>query len=595
MTRMNIFKKNRSILVEVAILFILGVLLTGCMTYFTQRIRSTNTVNGQIETFTSQMADEVILAVKEYPSYIWLMRYWYEHPNDMDIEYDVDYGSGTETEAKSRVLCERYPGIQLKYVTEEDLEKMTDADQKLYAEVAYSWLITRVNQIKRTYNLSFLFCVVTDSEYKDQFFLFSAADEDSVRGTNYEQVYPLGVQVTVSESQQEAMRSAHKDVEYLADAGNYLDYYSLLDTFDDKIALIGMTYDLSNINREIIDNTVQGTAFATFFQVLVSVLCLMVLSMFVLSPLKRIQKGIREYKETKKSSTVEEELAWINSRNEIGELSDDVKELAREIDQHVARIETITAEKERIGVELDMATQIQASMLPSTFPAFPERAEFDIYATMEPAKEVGGDFYDFFLVDEDHLGLVIADVSGKGIPAALFMMASKIILQSSAMLGRSPADVLTRTNDIICTNNKLEMFVTVWIGILELSTGKLTACSAGHEYPAVRKPDGSFEIYKDKHGFVIGGMEGVKYKEYELMLEPGSKLFVYTDGIPEATDINNKMFGTDRMIDALNTEPDGSPVELIANVRAAVGNFVGDAEQFDDLTMLCIEYKGASA
>ena len=211
---------------------------------------------------------------------------------------------------------------------------------------------------------------------------------------------------------------------------------------------------------------------------------------------------------------------------------------------------------------------------------------------MDPAKEVGGDFYDFFLIDEDHLGMVMADVSGKGIPAALFMMASKIILQSVAMLGGSPAEILTRTNEAICSNNQAEMFVTVWAGILEVSTGKLTAANAGHEYPIIKRPDGPFEIIKDKHGFVIGGMEGIRYKEYEMQLEPGTKIFVYTDGAPEATDENNKMFGMDRLVDALNADPQASPKQLLANVRKAVDRFVDGAEQFDDLTMMCVEYRG---
>ncbi|MBQ9458661.1 MAG: serine/threonine-protein phosphatase [Oscillospiraceae bacterium] len=242
--------------------------------------------------------------------------------------------------------------------------------------------------------------------------------------------------------------------------------------------------------------------------------------------------------------------------------------------------------------ELNLATNIQAGMLPRTFPPFPDRTEFDVYASMDPAREVGGDFYDIFLVDDDHLCLVIADVSGKGVPAALFMMASKIILADKAMAGMSPAQILAETNDRICTKNKAEMFVTVWLGILEISTGKLTAANAGHEYPAIRRADGGFELLKDKHGFVIGGMEGARYREYELMLEPGAKLFVYTDGVPEATDASNGMFGTDRMLEALNEEPDAAPERILKNVRRAVDDFVKDAEQFDDMTMLCIEYRG---
>jgi len=249
-------------------------------------------------------------------------------------------------------------------------------------------------------------------------------------------------------------------------------------------------------------------------------------------------------------------------------------------------------ESSRIETELNMASAIQSDMLPSIYPAFPERDEFDIYASMDPAKEVGGDFYDFFLVDDDHLCIVMADVSGKGVPAALFMMASKIILANNAMLGKSPGQILADTNAAICASNREEMFVTVWLGILEISTGKVTASNAGHECPVLRKPDGSFELVKNKHDFVIGGYNGIKYREYELYMEPGSKLFLYTDGVPEATDADNVLFGVDRMLEALNSDTGASPEDVLKNVRCAADEFVKDAEQFDDLTMLCLEYKG---
>ena len=231
-------------------------------------------------------------------------------------------------------------------------------------------------------------------------------------------------------------------------------------------------------------------------------------------------------------------------------------------------------------------------MLPNTYPAFPDREEFDIYASMDPAREVGGDFYDFFLVDDDHLCMLIADVSGKGVPAALFMMASRIILSSFAKQGKSPAEILRSTNEAICQNNREEMFVTVWLGIFEISTGRLTAANAGHEYPVIMHSGGDFELLKDKHGFVIGGMSGVKYTEYELTLEPGSKLFVYTDGVPEATNLENGLFGTKRMLDALNENKDKDPKALLGCVKASVGEFVETAEQFDDITMIGFEYRG---
>ena len=277
--------------------------------------------------------------------------------------------------------------------------------------------------------------------------------------------------------------------------------------------------------------------------------------------------------------------------DEIEVLAESFATISHKTVQYVHEVTRVTAEKERISTELHMANQIQESMLPSIFPAFPDRREFDIYATMEPAKEVGGDFYDFFLIDEDHLCMVMADVSGKGVPAALFMMASKIILQSCAMLGSSPAEILAKTNEAICSNNKMQMFVTVWLGILEISTGKLTTASAGHEYPALQQGC-DYALYRDKHGFVIGGLDGVRYKECEIQLQPGDRIFVYTDGVPEATNASNELFGTQRMLDALNENPEASPEETLHDVRRAVNAFVNGAEQFDDLTMMCLLYRG---
>ena len=276
------------------------------------------------------------------------------------------------------------------------------------------------------------------------------------------------------------------------------------------------------------------------------------------------------------------------TNDEIEVLAEAFEILSKRTRKYITEITEITREKERIGTELELAQKIQANMLPNIFPAFPDRPEFDIYAAMIPAKEVGGDFYDFFLLDEDHLGLVIADVSGKGVPAALFMMMSKILLSNYAAVCAKPSQVLELTNDAVCRNNEEEMFVTVWIGILELSTGKVTASNAGHEYPMICR-DGKFELLKDKHGFVIGGMEGVKYKDYEFTLKKGDTLFLYTDGVAEASDSSDRLFGTERMLEVLNAEPEARPHQILGNMKKAVDEFVGKASQFDDLTMLAVK------
>ena len=281
----------------------------------------------------------------------------------------------------------------------------------------------------------------------------------------------------------------------------------------------------------------------------------------------------------------------LHTGDELEDLSDSFRYMVSELNEYIRNLSRVTAEKERIGAELDVARHIQASMLPCIFPAFPERHEFDIYASMTPAKEVGGDFYDFFLVDDDHLAIVMADVSGKGVPAALFMMISKTLLKSAAQSGLSPKAVLEKVNNQLCENNDAEMFVTVWLGILEISTGKMKCANAGHEYPAIMRRGGGFQLFKDKHGLVLAGMEGARYREYELELNEGDRLFVYTDGVPEATNADTVLYGTDRMLHALNEAKDRSCCELLASLHRDVDAFVGAADQFDDITMLCIELR----
>lgn len=315
------------------------------------------------------------------------------------------------------------------------------------------------------------------------------------------------------------------------------------------------------------------------------------LHLVLLKPVKTITEEASRF--AQENTAAETKLCTsIKNNDEIGVLAASLDQMEERIVHYVDDLTKITAEKERISTELSLAAKIQANMLPNIFPAFPGRREFDIFASMDPAKEVGGDFYDYFLIDDDHLCLVMADVSGKGVPAALFMMASKIVLSNFAKMGNSPAAVLQAANDAICSNNKEQMFVTVWLGILEISTGRLTAANAGHESPCLKLPNSRFVLYKDKHGVAVGTMEGMRYRDYEVHLSPGSKLFLYTDGVPEAINRDQQLFGSDRLLAALNEQPQTAPEQILKNVRRSVDDFVQEAEQFDDLTMLCLEYRG---
>ena len=281
-----------------------------------------------------------------------------------------------------------------------------------------------------------------------------------------------------------------------------------------------------------------------------------------------------------------EQKSDIDTRDEIGDLARGFNKMQDNLKRYTENLKTVTAEKERISAELNVATQIQADMLPRIFPPFPQKKEIDLFASMTPAKEVGGDFYDFFLIDENHLALVIADVSGKGVPAALFMVISKTLIKNRATQGGTPAQILADVNNQLCEGNDADMFVTCWLGIFDLSTGVLTAASAGHEFPAVCGPDRKFELLKDRHGFVLAGMEGARYRDYEIRLERGGSIFVYTDGVPEATNANNEMFGTDRMLASLNRRADKKPEIFIKEVISAAKEFTGEAPQFDDMTMV---------
>ena len=309
---------------------------------------------------------------------------------------------------------------------------------------------------------------------------------------------------------------------------------------------------------------------------------------WVLSPIRRISDEASRFA---RENTKGEELGDVSKFDEIRNLSRAIDKMETDMVSYIENLTTVTAERERIYTELSFARQIQYSALPNRYPAFPDRTDFDIYGSMTPAKEVGGDFYNFALIDDDHLAMWIGDVSDKGVPAALFMMAANIVIDNRTSMGGTPAKIMEFVNDNICEHNSTEMFITVWLGILEISTGRLTCCNAGHEDPAVYRKGGTFELVKHKHNLVLGAMPDIAYTDHEIRLGKGDKLFIYTDGVTEATNPDYKLFGIDRTLEALDRYREGSPQEILEGVDVSIKEFVGDGKQFDDLTMLCIEIR----
>lgn len=281
----------------------------------------------------------------------------------------------------------------------------------------------------------------------------------------------------------------------------------------------------------------------------------------------------------------------IKSGDEIEELFHSIRFMEKEIYMYIENLSKITSEKERIGAELNVATQIQANMLPSIFPAFPERKEFDIFATMNPAKEVGGDFYDFFMIDDRHIAIVMADVSGKGVPAALFMVIGKTLIKDHTQPNCDLGQVFTKVNNLLCESNSENLFITAFEGVLDLVTGDFYFVNAGHEVPYICKKGDVFKPYKVKPGFVLAGMEGIRYKADKIKLQEGDKIFLYTDGVTEATDAHNQLYSNERLQSILAKNSLAQPEVLLHTVKNDIDRFVKEASQFDDITMLCLEYR----
>ena len=366
-------------------------------------------------------------------------------------------------------------------------------------------------------------------------------------------------------------------------------YSPVFNSSGEPVAVVGVDVYMPDLQANMREFLVAVVVTIMLVVLVAILLCFFFVKRKIVNPINKIRDASRSMVENLENEESME--VSVKTGNEIEELFDSFKQMYGDVRDYINQLSVVTAEKERIGAELDVAAHIQASMLPCIFPAFPERKEIDIYATMDPAKEVGGDFYDFFMVDDRHLAIVMADVSGKGIPAALFMVIGKTLIKDHTTPGRDLGKVFTAVNNLLCEANSEGLFITAFEGVLDFVTGEFNFVNAGHEIPFVCKADGAFEPYKIRPGFVLAGMEDVRYRAGSMILEPGDKIFQYTDGVTEATNIHNKLYGMERLEVILNKVKCGTPHEILPAVKADVDEFVGEAPQFDDITMLCLEYK----
>ena len=455
----------------------------------------------------------------------------------------------------------------------------------------------RLNELTETAQLAYIYLTVVSNDYKNRTYVF-----DTVNSLVLNNPFPLGH----VESLEKKTPDYIEDLRRLFDDGAQVSYFSykkggghvttsipVRDFTGAVVAVMSVVKPMKEI-AEYKTNYLRSLVVAALgFTIFFISIYLISLIRGMVRPLMFIIDETSHFAEHHGELTGI--LKKIKNRDELGLLAKSVEKMSADMNRYIADLTRATAERERLGAELNVATKIQAEMLPRVFPPYENHPEIELFATMSPAKEVGGDFYDFFMVDDNHFAVVVADVSGKGVPAALFMVIAKTLLKDAAYRFKTPAEIFEHVNDILCEGNESGLFVTCWMAILEISTGRLQFANAGHTSPILCQ-NGNASYVQTKPNLMLAAMEGVPYKNHEISIQPGDKLFIYTDGVTEATDKNNQLYGEERLLTVLKRDEakELPPKKLLAFVREDIDAFVGGADQFDDITMLGMIFKERS-
>lgn len=543
----------------------------------------------------SHAGDYVELELTRNPNFEWLLSYWSNNPDAVNA--GIVYDSKESLYSLRNKFAALNPGLSEESLSPDVLESLSEESKLLYAQIYLLEDNFVLNQMKASYNLKFIYLAKLKSE-DEALFLLSGFQEGDKRGSEMTDIFMLGKDVNPNFEYHPVLKEIYETgaaedpfEKKLKKGRTGLDYNVYVPfSYEDGVYYLccckAADSVLVNVYRGL---HILGVAFLLILTIGI-VLMIIAFKEVLLKPLSVVQKQIRKYTDDKNSDHLVSVLKKIETENEIGSLSKDFSSLVVELDRYTGEITKLTAENERIETELNLAKNIQMAALPTKVPVFEKHQNFEIAGKMKPAKEVGGDFFDYFKIDDDHLAILIGDVSGKGVPAAMFMMFSHICVKNMASTLENPAEIFMRVNNVLIERNVMEMFVTAWLGIMDLRTGEIKCVNAGHENPAIYK-DGKFDLYKTKHGLVLAAMEDAPYKTETIKLEKGDKLFVYTDGVAEATNSDNEMYGTNRMIEALNNVSGEDCENILKYVKRDVDKFVGSAPQFDDLTMVCLSFE----
>lgn len=587
--------KKGSVLTKFAVMFTIYALIIITISAIYTYLNQTKAYHTECENNLKELNAYVGMQLrKDGANFVEFKEYFKDHYEEMMIpaDYSGDYVA-LEKEFET-MFAKRYPGKA--FLADMSFEEL-DEDLKLkYAEYTQAYWLTIFEETRDAFGLAYAYfvypvddlhvCYMIDAvrgvksvDGKEYLYLGDTVETDIDKHKTFWEAWNTGVEPTEFDI---------FDNEY----GHNYAFYTPLVIDGEKVGLICSEVSVLSVNQAIIQ-----AVFSQFIGLLAVLLLgtsimIMLIRKNFLNRIISLDGSVEKYSREKDENIAEEIRNNNKGNDEIRSLSDQFANMIIELKDYMLNLQHVTAEKERIGAELNVATKIQADMLPKIFPPYAEREEFVLAASMDPAKEVGGDFYDFFFIDEDHLALVVADVSGKGVPASLFMVIAKTLIKNRAIMGGSPSEVLTDVNNQLCEGNDEGLFVTVWLAILDINTGKGLAANAGHEHPVLKRADGKFELVEYRHSPAVATVEGIRFKEHEFELHPGDTLIQYTDGVSEATDIHNELFGNERLLTALNKDPNQEPEQLIKTLRKDIDEFVGEAPQFDDITMLCFKFFG---
>ena len=536
--------------------------------------------------------------LENYSAIGWLADFWKEHYQEMDLCYD-----DASLRQKEEEFSKGFSDSELLFrISPERISREPWEIQLLFAEICYGRISKTLDRLKTDFGPKYLYTFVMNGD--ERIFLATGASNGEKRISQGGELLELGARESYHTGEMpeldKMLEKQQGEAEFEAVMDKKLNregLYALAPVHDSNTDLVMVAAAYYDWRWFLF----RGTGMLLIVGIiliwgaaLISVWVMHLIRKTVVTPISREQDILKDFAETKESEKAIADLVQINTNNEIEVLADNFAAMITEIKKYVDDISHMTEERHRMETELSLAKTIQTGTLPMDFPAFPDRKEFEVYASVNPAKETGGDFYDFFFIDNDRLALTIADVSGKGMPAALFMMRALTYIRTRfKMPVGGPAEVISDVNKWLCERNDQAMFVTVWLAVLDVTTGKGVAVNAGHEDPVVKRAGGAYELVEYEHSPALAVQEDLGFDEHTFELRPGDSLIVYTDGVPECNNTKEEMYTTDRLLKVLNRNGAASMAELVPAVIRDLRAFSAGAPQFDDITVMGLHYYGS--